>query len=126
MFGDRLLEIKGNDPDIRAALKDTNPTIEQQRLLIKHLNELVSVSHIPGRNDLEFSLADCDVVSREMLDGSRVSLSRLSPNDALDALHELVGASETAGGGGSEEVSTRVGFRHQLTAREGGVSFGPS
>lgn len=128
MFGDQLLQRAKVDPlidnrELKAALHDKNPTTQQQRLLVSLLEKLVWVSHIPGRNDLEFSLADCDVVSREMSNGSHVPLSRLSPNDALDAIHELVGAAENAGGGGSEEVSTRVGFRHLLTARDGGLSF---
>lgn len=76
----------------------------------------VSILHIPGRNDLEFQVEALDRVRGRLRvpgaseQGARAPLSALSPSAALEALHELVGAG--AKGGGSEDIVTRVGFRH--------------
>ena len=77
---------------------------------IRDLLDRVRISHIPGRNDLEFWIAHC----RDIRDKHGNSFTDVSPSDALRMVHVLAGAGETNRGGGSEEVATRIGFRHFL------------
>ncbi|MGG7566597.1 hypothetical protein ACQ5SO_10610 [Rhodovulum sp. DZ06] len=77
---------------------------------IRKARDEVTIHHIPGRNDLEFQLRRLDAVRKGGPSGT--GLQDMSPSKALEAVHELVGAGAESGGAGSEEIVTRIGFRH--------------
>jgi|GEM_PF-3019491 len=80
----------------------------------KRVRELVTIAHVPGRNDLEITLHKLDRIRSGKKDDN-LALSLRYPSRALEFIHEIGGAGEQEGGGGSEEVATRISFRHSVT-----------
>ena len=72
------------------------------------------LGHIPGRNDLELTIADLSKLEIPNGGTSPDLLHKMTPSVALGALHGLAGADKSAAGGSSEELITRLGFRHFL------------
>ena len=90
----------------------------------EEIDKLLHIAHIPGRNDLEFNVTDISRIQGRRGDTESAELARklyeMTPSEALNTIHDLVGASQRDGGGGSEEISTRIGFRHFHRKRDSG------
>lgn len=83
------------------------------------LRDNIRLGHIPGRNDLEIIIDNLHLLSDNRFvedpdkpDRKGPNFCLLTPSDALEFLHRLTGAGPEAAGGGSEEIITRIGFRH--------------
>ena len=113
---DKESRARRNDTHMKATLKHVADTDrDRYAKLMRDLKGKVRISHIPGRNDLEFWIDSCADIRN--LDED--NLSDLSPSAALVMVHELAGSGEENRGGGSEEISTRVGFRHFMMEPKG-------
>ena len=80
---------------------------------LERLNESVTVAHVPGRNDFEFTVKNFNDIGSES--DPKTQLRDRSASKALELIHEVAGAGEAAGGGGAEEILTRISFRHSVT-----------
>lgn len=82
----------------------------------RFLDRAVAINHVPGRNDFEVTIsAPDDIRARGDTD---TPLHMRDPSKALELLHEIVGAGEADIGGGTEEILTRISFRHAIGMTE--------
>ena len=78
----------------------------------------ISLSHIPGRNDLEFSIHDLSKLKfPATVEPNGKKLRDLTPSMALGTLHNMVAANKESAGRSSEEIITRLGFSHFLVPK---------